>query len=483
MKKVLPFILLCVLPAARFARPSQGGQSKPFVFTHVTVIDATGAPAKPNVTVVVTGDRITLLGKTGAVRIPSGAQVVDAGGKFLIPGLWDMHVHRADVASMLPLYLANGITGVRDMGVTQPELLRQWRTQVAEGNRLSPRIIMGRMLDGPNPRFPMLATAIQDESQARREVAATKERGWDFVKVYQALPRDIYLAIADEAKRHGIPFMGHVPESMTVAEASEIGQKSIEHLGYYMLEALSSKEAELKTAVQESRKAAKGPRDHATLLPLWRPIDKEALETYSERKATALFSRLKRNHTWVVPTLIMHRNEAFLDEPQMASDPRMKYIPTLVKTAWDPKRSPNYQYRIAVDWANAKQSYRKSLEIAGAMRRAGVELLAGTDVGMPYCLPGFSLHDELVLMVEAGLTPMEALQTATLNPARLLGMEKDLGTVEKGKIADLVLLEANPLDDIRNTQKINAVVVSGRLLDRKALDGLLTQAEAAANQQ
>jgi imidazolonepropionase-like amidohydrolase len=200
------------------------------------------------------------------------------------------------------------------------------------------------------------------------------------------------------------------------------------------------------------------------------------VETFNAEKAAALFARFKRNHTWVCPTLAVERSVAFHDDPNLRNDPRLKYVPSQARTQW----ASGLKDETAEDLALQRSIYKKGVEIVGAMRRAGVEFLAGTDVPYLYLYPGFSLHDELVLLVGAGLTPMEALQAATLNPARFLGKEKELGTIEKGKLADLVLLDANPLADIRNTQTIQAVVVNGRLLDKKALDELLAQVEAAA---
>jgi len=191
-------------------------------------------------------------------------------------------------------------------------------------------------------------------------------------------------------------------------------------------------------------------------------------------------ARLKRNHTWQCPTFTVLRSGAFINDPNFRNDPRLKYMPTQLRTQWDPSTDFRFRERTAEDFDLSRLVYKKQIELVGMMHRAGVEFLAGTDVENPYCFPGFSLHDELELLVQAGLSPMEALQTATLNPARFLGNEKEFGTVEEGKIADLVLLEANPLEDIRNTTKINSVVLNGRLLDRKALDQLLTEVEAAA---
>lgn len=203
-----------------------------------------------------------------------------------------------------------------------------------------------------------------------------------------------------------------------------------------------------------------------------------ALETYNNRKAAELFERFVKNETWQCPTLTVLRSTASLGDQSFRSDQRLKYVSRQIKERW----SQRIANRNEGNYANAKRVYQKELEIVGAMRRAGVQILAGTDTGNPFCFPGFSLHDELALLVKAGLTPIEALRSATLNPAKFLGLDQTLGTVEPGKIADLVILDANPLEDIRNTQRINAVILNGRLFDRKALDKMLAEAEAATSQ-
>ncbi len=206
------------------------------------------------------------------------------------------------------------------------------------------------------------------------------------------------------------------------------------------------------------------------------------LETFSPQKATALFAHFRRNRTWQTPILTVLRNIAFLDEPDFRHDPRLMYLPVGVKARWERAVNSRSKTWHQEDVALSKQVYRKQMELVGMLHREGVPLLAGSDVLNPYCLPGFGLHDELGLLVDAGLTPMAALQAATLNPARFLGKEQEFGTVKEGKLADFVLLNANPLEAIANTQKIHAVVKNGHLLDRTALDGLLAQVETLVKQ-
>jgi imidazolonepropionase-like amidohydrolase len=471
MKKLF-LALLLALPAVALAQPQP---PRPLVFTHVTVLDMTGAPAQPDMAVVVTGDRITEIGRSESVRMPPDAQVVDAKGKFLIPGLWDMHVHWYH-KEHLPLFVANGVTGVRVMW--GGPFHYQWRQEIEQGTLRGPRLAIGSsIVDGSPPIWPG-STAVKDGAEGRKFVIQTKQDGADFIKVYSRLSRDAYFAIADEAKKQGLPFAGHVPDTVSVMEASNAGQKSIEHFTG-VLAACSTREEELRKARDEAW--AKKPEgqafpDRATL----RPLNRLMLDTFSPEKANALSAEFVRNHTWQCPTLIVQRNMASILDPAIHDDPRVKYMPPGLADGWNPKGDFRLKDRTEEDYELARTTYRKMKELIVPMRRAGVEFLAGTDVLNPYCFPGFSLHDELTLLVEAGLTPMEALQAATLNPARYLGKEKDLGTVEKGKLADLVLLDANPLEDINNSRKIDAVVFGGKLLLKAELQKMLADLEAPA---
>lgn len=268
-----------------------------------------------------------------------------------------------------------------------------------------------------------------------------------------------------------------MPDSISVEEASNAGQKTIEHLTG-VLNACSSREAELRGLAQEAEDQPPSARFAG---PKYREREELALGTYSPGRAAILFGELKKNQTWQCPTLTVLRSWAYSDAPSFAHDARLKYIPRGIASSWDPKADIFLKAKTADDWALSKKVFSKELEIVAAMQRAGVQILAGTDTLNPFCFPGFSLHDELGLLVQSGLTPMQALQAATLNPARFLGREKDFGTIAKGKMADLVLLDANPLDDIGNTRKISAVVFGGKLLARARLDEMLAKIEVLAS--
>jgi len=483
MKSFLAPALLLISLALPW--PEQKLPENILAISDVTVIDATGAPAKPDMTVIITGDQITRIAKTGEVAIPKNAQVIDAKGKFLIPGLWDMHVHtvwKGLPEKYFPMFIANGVTGVRDMA-SDLGLLKQLRKDINEGKLMGPRLFGGPMVDGPMPVWPGVAISISNEADARKTVASIKDKGADFIKVYSLIPRQAYFALADEAKKRGIPFAGHVPISVSAAEASDAGQKSIEHMEGILL-GCSTEEPELRKTIEESIKDAKDTDQiRASLVRALDETYSRTLETYSEEKATALFARFARNGTWQAPTLVVHRVGAFLDDKDFTNDPRLKYVRRDLRDSWKNQDDFRLKNRTAESSELGKRLLQKRLEIILAMHRAGVKMLAATDALVMYVFPGFSLHDELELFVQAGLTPMEALQTATRNPAIYLGLSDMVGTVEIGKKADLVLLEGNPLENISNTKRINVVVVNGKLIPRVTLDKMLKDAEAAASRE
>ena len=483
MKTISMVALLLISFALPTASLKQDPQRNVLAISDVTVIDATGAPARPNMTVIVTGDRITNIGNTAEVVIPENAHVIEGKGKFLIPGLWDMHVH-AVIKSLpetyFPMFIANGVTGVRDMAADL-ELLKQLRKDIGGGRLLGPRLVGGQMVDGPIPFWPQIAIPISDEASARQTVASAKDRGADFIKVYSLIPRPAYFALADEAKKRGITFAGHVPLSVSASEASDAGQKSIEHLEGIFL-ACSAVEPELRKNIGEAIKDAKDAEQVKTsLLRVLNETEIRAFETFSQEKAAALFTRFAKNGTWQAPTLVVARAGAFMDDSDFINDPRLKYVRRNIRDSWKNQDDFRLKNRTAERSALYKRVFQKRLELIGAMHRAGVKMLAATDAVVWYVFPGFSLHDELELFVKAGLSPMEALQTATLNPATYLGLIDMVGTIEQGKKADLVLLEANPLENISNTKRITSVIVDGQLIQKASLDKLLKDAEVAAS--
>ncbi|HKZ76906.1 MAG TPA: amidohydrolase family protein [Pyrinomonadaceae bacterium] len=470
-------LFLFILPIAIFAQPNQPDDTNTLAFTHATVIDVVGAKSLPNMTVVIRDGRIADLGRDGKVPLPRDARIIDSSGKFLIPGLWDMHVHTS-YKSFLTLFVANGITGVRDMGGSpgEFELLQQWRQQIRNRTLLGPHIVAaGIHVDGPIPLGRPNSLNVATENEAREAVDFLKGRGANFIKVYSMLPREAYFAIAEEARKQGLSFAGHVPASITAREAADAGQQSMEHL-FGVLTACSTDESALwKEAMSSVAKSGISVFVQAEI-----GAELKAMITYDEKKATALFARFVENGTGQVPTLAAWRTIETEDDSHFDSDIRLKYMPLERKGSWKAQRTRFLQSLGAEYDAKKLRLFENQLKLVNRMHRAGVLIMTGTDSAAPYVFPGFSLHDELLLLVRAGLTPMEALQAATRNPAKFLGLLDSFGSIDRGKIANLVLLEANPLQDISNTQKIAAVVIEGQLLTKEALRSLLADASAMA---
>jgi imidazolonepropionase-like amidohydrolase len=434
--------------------------------------------------VIVQGAKILAVGPAASTSVPQGAKIIDGSAKFLIPGLADMHIHLTGAGEpigsrefILPLLMANGITTVRDMG-GKVEYLKQLRSEIDSGKRVGPQIFFtGPYLDGEPPSFqPSIVT--QTAREATAAVDKLKSDGVDFIKVQSRLQPGPYYAIANESKKEGIRFLGHVPDSITAAAASDAGQASIEHLTGVLL-GCSTREEELRQRQLQPMAAGEGQGQALDRGRVW---TKNMLDSYSEKTATSLFQKFAANHTWQVPTFPLLVHLAYLvPESDRAGDARLKYIPRGVRETWDRSREELLDAHSQVDFALRRRLLKQSMAAVKGMNEAGVSFMAGTDATAPNVFPGFSVHEDLVYLVDAGLTPMQALQTATAKPAEFLGRTATQGTIQAGKRADLVLLDANPLDDIHNTEKIRAVIVNGRLLERAELDAFLAEAEQFAS--
>jgi len=465
---ILAFTTLNVV-LADAQTPSLLDPGASLVLTNLTVVDIRTGTLHTSQTVVIDHDHIVAVSAAGSAKLSTKAKRIDCSGLFAIPGLWDMHVHLSfgdwfpgAKEILLPLFIANGITGVRDMG-SDLDVVQSWRSDINAGRLVGPRIFTsGPMLDGPKPRFPS-SVAIATPDDARRAVADLKHHGADFIKLQSLIPREAVFAIADEAKKQNIPFEGHVPDSVRASEMSAAGMKSFEHLIGIFEGSSPAEDDFLKGNKTESR----------------------FLATFDSARARSLASLLAQNQTWQCPTLVWERGGNLLDITDLSKDTRAKYVPASWKnTTWKRFTDEITQGYGNDDLTIRKKFLAKELEIVHLLQEKGVPFLAGTDTppGV-YIIPGFSLHEELQRFVSAGFTPLEALQTATLNPAHFFNREDQFGAVEPGKLADIVLLHANPIEDISNTQKIAAVISNGHYFSRQALDKLLAQVESSARNQ
>ena len=427
---------------------------------HVTVVVPGQTKPLADQTVVIEGGVFSAVAK--GAKVPAGAKRIDGAGKFLIPGLWDMHVHWYDEKA-LGLFTANGVTGIRVMGGA-PEH-RQWREKAIRGTLVGPRVVTaGPIVDGPDPVWEG-STSFTDPAKAAMFVLNHRADDWDFIKVYSLLRRAPYFALMAEAKAQGVAVAGHVPLSVSLLEAAKAGQKCNEHLGGFLLDLRPDAE-ETRAKIDQALGEEGGKAAAFALARSAGPLPSaEQVEDYGRQLAKA--------GMWQCPTLVVLRNISLLDKPEFVKDARLKYMDPSFREMWNPANDFRLKDRKPEDWDRARADYAAKVTLVAPLKKAGTRFLAGTDCLNPFCFPGFSLHDELALLVEAGLTPTEALEAATLNPARYFGSTKAIGLVKKGLAADCVLLSRDPLVDIRNTTSIVSVVQGGRLYERAELDGIL----------
>lgn len=463
----------------------------------VTIVDVTDGSLSSGQTVLVEGNRIVAVGPVAEVAVPDDAEVVDATDGYLIPGLWDMHAHTSSIPItrdiFFPLFIANGVTGIRNMAADcfeseQPDCIQEgfadpypsiydfkaWREEIQAGTLIGPRIVSGSYyLDGPDPEEQSTPFKPGNAEHAREHARILDERGVDFAKIYNFIPREAYFAFTDEANRIGLPFAGHVPEGVRASEASEAGQRSIEHAGFTNVgEECSAREDEIRRRIR-----AEFESEEPEILPIWLDI----VESHDAGKCAKVFDTFVRNGTWIAPTLVAGGRLPSEIKFHWSEDPRLRYLPREERELWSNMEEDSDAIGTNTEQQEPLVHFQRDVTLA--MHRAGVPLLAGSDAGTTGVIAGFGLHGELEVLVAIGLTEAEALRTATLEPARYLAAVDTLGTVEVGKLADLVLLDANPLDDIRNTQKIRAVVANGRLLRRADLENLLAEVAAATSHQ
>jgi hypothetical protein len=470
----MTFLARAITAIALLAPAACIGSRQPSIaIAHVSVIDVVSGATRSDNTVIVTGNRIVYAGPAAGANIPSDARVLDGRGKFLIPGLWDMHVHAfvwvfSDFAG--PLMLANGVTGARDMGYFIDTTLR-WKRGIAAGRDTGPRLVVGVRVDGPVGRAQFVSHVASETDAVRAvDTLARKKDGSiraDFISTDAFIPRAAFFGLARGAGKLRIPFAGRVPFSVSVIEASDSGQRSVEQEDDLM-RACTSREGVFRAELADTTNRRTGD-DPLQLRGQSRAI----LSSYDPEQCRLVMETLARNHTWVTPTLVAYQPYARSFDSATRHPEWSKYVPGIVEGGWRHKV-------LAVpkpDSVMVQTSF--SFERTGALNKAGVGLLAGSDAPRAFIYPGFSLHEELALLVRAGLTPLEALRTATYNPASYLGALDSLGTIGEGKIADLVLLDADPLKDIRNTTRISAVIANGRVFDAAARAALLKHVATA----
>ena len=426
--------------------------------THVTAIDVDRGTARPDLTVLIDGSRITAIGPAATTPTPSTARIIDARGRYLIPGLWDMHVHTVVPTGrqLLGLYVANGVTGVRDMG-GDFATIRRWREEIVAGTLVGPRIVAaGPYLEGHSS--PIAHIEVHTPDDARRAVDSLTSLGVDFVKVHSALPRETFFAAARAAREHHLPLAGHLSRNVSVEEASDSGQRSLEHLLGFVNVCTPAESVSF-----------------AGVDPLRRIV----FNTCTSRDQRPVYTHLASNGTWVTPTIATAWEFAMLPKHEVPGDSLRRFLSDSLRVylteIFDPPPALPPDGDVL-----GRRLFAKRRQLIRALYEAGVPLLAGTDAPMRNVPPGFGLHEELAELTRSGLPPIAALRAATYEPARYFRALDSLGTIAVGKLADLVLLEADPRADIGNARRVAAVLTRGRVYDRRALDSLLAAAERTA---
>lgn len=459
--KNLSFVVLFLFSLSSLA---QFNRKPDLAILNVDVVDVEEGVIVSGMDVIVRGDKIHDIVKSGTKEIDV-IRRVDGSGQYLIPGLWDTHAHpddpemwrmNPDEASrdlLMPLFVLHGVTGIRDMAGSL-KVVNDWQEKMANGSLLGPKIVAaGPLIDGPNPMWDG-SIGIPSTNSVKTKVDSLIEAGVDFLKVYSLLPDSIYYPLSEYANSIDFPFCGHVPQTVTNAQASKSGMKSLEHLLDIPLEC-----SKLENKIRDNTLDYGVNTDR---LSRYVYRNKLIIETYDSQKAKALYEVFVKNNTWHTPTISMWYKNAYYETEVEKDQAYFKYLPKYMQKYWTPQVNDHLQYRQAAFLEVKQLQVEHYMRIINDMYKAGVKLLAGTDTGAnPLCWPGMGLHLEIAMMEEAGLPPAEALKTATINPAIYLGIEKDYGSIATGKFADMVLLSENPLETVSNTQKIAGVIKSG----------------------
>lgn len=467
-------------PLPAMPRPGVTGD---FLVRNVAIVDVLNGGILPGRDVVVRGGRIDSIGTSDPASGHTGLVVVDGTGKFLVPGLWDMHVHSLRISPQYnhPLFIANGVTGVREMWgcaglpdsfVACREDIERWREGLRDHSHLAPRYIQRSSYaingEGGVPADAPAFFRARNADEARALVAHHADAGVDLLKTYTNLSAAAYEALAAEAPKHGLLLAGHLPVRVPLEKALATGQHSIEHPRIFLLECY--------------RGAAEFRALPDPMAAYTREMQARFIDEHDPRRCAELMAAMAASDTWWTPTLQVLRMSALAGNREFREDPRRRYIPFLIRAGiWEPDADRSAEKANDESGRDVQaELYRLALDNVRQAHAAGVRIVAGTDAGDTYVFPGFAIHDELAELVRAGLTPTDALRSATIDAALFSGKGRDYGSIEVGKVADMIVLDANPLTDIRNTGEISGLFFNGQYLDRAALEELLAFAEQQA---
>tara|TARA_R110002096_G_scaffold39845_6_gene108702 strand:+ start:12264 stop:13682 length:1419 start_codon:yes stop_codon:yes gene_type:complete len=429
----------------------------------VSIIDIESGTTIPQQSILIENGRITNIFPSGAIAYAAHTEI-EATGMYVIPGLWDMHVHlRGGSAladenkNLLPLYITNGVTTVREAGGDITPQILQWKQEISENTLVGPTIFTsGPKLDGKNSTWPG-SLELQSKEDVTHALDSLVALGVEFIKIYDStLSEEIYLEILRQAEARGLKTTGHLPMSVILDDALDAGLDGIEHL-YYVLKGASGKEQEITDLVRNGK------------LSFWGAV-RELLDSYDEEKATKLFQKMALKKVAVTPTIYIDEVLSFLHEVDHSNDIELNYIGEEIQKTYA-RRLNTALKRTEASKRFEAELHHKFKSIIKPMFDAKVMLLTGSDNGAfnSYIYAGSSLHKELEKFVESGLTPIEVLQSSIINGATFFGVQDSIGTIEIDKKGDLLILNANPLEDIKNTTTIEAVIHNGKSYSKKDL--------------
>ena len=458
--------------AVSLASGLEAQQARTVAFVDVNVVPMDAERIHQGQTLIVRNGRIAEFGSAAQIDVPGDALRIDGTGKYLMPGLADMHVHATNEGA-LKLFVANGITTVRNMWGTPLQL--DWREKISRGEMLGPQIFTaGPLIDGSPPIWDG-STVVETPEEAEAVVREHKEAGYDFIKVYSRLTREVYDALIAAAAKHGIRVVGHVPDAVGLMRVLEARQASIEHLAGYLYPTLAD-DSPLDSTWQELPFVERTKKT----VELGRALVEGQIsfhEVYDERKLARVAAATTDAGTWNVPTLTVFQYVTVEEAPTVLARPEMRYVNPMTRGTWDPSR-------FYADFSTEEMGYLRIFNEAKkwrvkALHDAGARILLGTDTPNPFVVPGFSIHQELHHLVAVGLTPYEAIKAGTRDAAEFLEALDSLGTIAPGKIADLILVDDNPFEDVANVARRAGVMLRGRWLPESELQAMLEELAAS----
>ena len=460
MKKTLFGTFLCVL---LFTACNSSTESADLLILNATVLDVKSGEEKPRKMIAISGDTIQAVLDMDKSERYKASKIIDAENRYVMPGLWDMHVHFrggdtlvAENKDLLPLFLAYGITTVRDAGGDITQSVLDWRQKIESGKLEGPAIFTsGPKLDGPDPAWPG-SIEVAEMEDIPAVLDSLEELNVDYVKMYDgSLSKEVFYGIIAAAEKRGMKTTGHMPMSADILKGVELGLDGSEHL-YYVMKSCSPK------------------ADSLTRVNPGYGMMNEIIATYDPQLARQVFQNLKEHKVYVTPTLHIGKTLSEILDVDHSTDSLLPYIGSGVKETYEGRIEGAKRARAAGSTMRERME-EKSLEMIKPMYDSGVPLLAGSDCGAfnSYVYPGGSLHNELERLVAAGLKPLEAIKTSVINGPAFFGLEGSYGSVETGKMADLLILNENPFKNIEDLREISAVLAKGKVYEQEKLQDMM----------